>query len=139
MVCVKTGATCIPGTGLPLVGGLLVLTTMRIYHRPIKTQWAVSVLKQGIDFTGTGPVLDKVGAWANSAQAVRLRDIERVEPCRRSSIRIITRDQVAREFGIGATRVGFIWDPRNVQARDELFAAVEAQIERGSSGDASPE
>jgi len=69
---------------------------------------------------------DKVSEWANRARAVPLAEITAVEPCRRSSIKITTRDHESREFAVGAGRIAPVWAPENIAARDELLAAIEA-------------
>ena len=142
IICVKTGAVPIPGTGLPLIGGILVLSNLRLYHGPLNTRWAATVLSHGLKLpegttllaqvSGTladeakGGLFDKVSEWANRARAVPLAEIIAVEPCRRSSIKITTRDQESREFAVGAGRIAPVWAPENIAARDELLAAIEA-------------
>lgn len=127
---VTAGAVPIPGTGLPLVGGVLVLTDSRLYHGPLDTRWTRKFVSDGLDAVGGEVLADAVVGWVNRARAVSLADIVAIEPCHRSSVRITTRDRTTTEFAVGAGRLGPVWSANNVRVRDDLIARVRARLHR---------
>jgi hypothetical protein len=131
IILAKTGAVLIPGTELALIGGLLVLTSMRLYHGPLDTRLAGWILGKGTDSAGPPGLSRAVGAvtgWANRARAIDLTDIVAVAPTRRSSMRVTSRDGKNREFGIGGPGFAPIWSRKNPPHRDEMLAAVRAAL-----------
>jgi hypothetical protein len=129
VVCVKTGATLIPGTELALVGGLLILTSQRLYHGPLNTRFFGRIIGMGLSGApvGTDKAVDGIVDWANKARALELTEIERVEPIRRSSIRV-TSGAKHTDFGIGAGMFAPVWSAKNVPHRDEMLAAIRKAI-----------
>jgi hypothetical protein len=131
MILAKTGAGLIPGTELALIGGLLVLTNLRLYHGPLDTRLASWLLRAGTALAAPPGVSQAVGAvagWANRARAVDLAEIVSVVATRRSSMRVATRDGKTREFGIGGPGFAPVWSRKNVPHRDEMLAAVQAAL-----------
>jgi hypothetical protein len=131
VVLSKTGAVLIRGTELALIGGLLVLTNLRLYHGPLDTRLAGWIVGKGTENAGPpglAEAVDAVTEWANRARAVDLADIVSIAPIRRSSIRVTTRDGKTREFGIGGPGFAPVWSRKNTPHRDEMLAAVRAAL-----------
>lgn len=127
LICAKTGAVVVPGTELALIGGLLILTDQRLYHGPLNTRLAGRLLSTGTDIVGplgAGAAIDAIVGWANKARAVPLADITGVEPVRRSSLRVTSRDGKARVFGIAANWRTPVYSRKNGPHRDLMVAEI---------------
>lgn len=132
-VCVKVGAIAIRGTDLALIGGLLVLTNQRLYHGPLNVRAAGKMLSWQAEGLGGSIAREAVTAftdWMLQARAVDLSEIQSVEPLRRCSLRIATRDGQSREFAIAASATTPMWSRKNPPHRDEMVAAIRAAISR---------
>ncbi|MEU0809232.1 hypothetical protein [Streptomyces sp. NPDC005970] len=137
VLCVKTGAVLIPGTGLALIGGLLVLTNRRLYHGPLNTKLAgrlLSTVAGSAAPPGVDRAIDLIVGWSNKARAVRLEDITSVGAAGRTVLRITTRDGERRRFGIAAGWRTPVWSRHNIAHRDEMVAAVQWAIQQAARG-----
>ncbi|MER6143786.1 hypothetical protein ABT174_27745 [Streptomyces sparsogenes] len=133
MLCVKTGAVLIPGTGLALIGGLLVLTDRRVYHGPLNTKLAgqlLSTVAGSAAPTGVDRAIELIVGWANKARAVRLEDITSVGATGRTVLHITTRDGKRRRFGIAANWRTPVWSRHNIAHRDEMVAAIQWAVQQ---------
>lgn len=137
VLCVKTGAVLIPGTGLALIGGLLVLTNRRLYHGPLNTKLAgqlLSTVAGSAAPSGVDRAIDLIVGWSNKARAVRLEDITSVGAAGRTVLHITTRDGERRRFGIAAGWRTPVWSRHNIAHRDEMVAAVQWAIQQAARG-----
>jgi hypothetical protein len=137
VLCVKTGAVLIPGTGLALIGGLLVLTNRRLYQGPLNTKLAGQLLSQvagAAGSTGVDKAIDLIVGWSNKARAVRLEDITSVGASSRTQLHLITRDGKRRRFGIAASWRTPVWSRHNIAHRDEMVTAVQWAIQQAARG-----
>ncbi|MEU5030811.1 hypothetical protein [Streptomyces milbemycinicus] len=133
----KTGAVLIPGTGLALIGGLLVLTNRRVYQGPLNTKLAgqlLSTVAGAAGPTGVDKAIDLIVGWSNKARAVRLEDITSVEAAGRTVLQITTRDGKRRRFGIAANWRTPVWSRHNIAHRNEMVAAVRWAIQQAGPG-----
>ncbi len=122
--------------GVALMGGTLVLQRDKLLFVPLISRDSLTLSSR------VAGLSKKLHHWSAHPQTflnaavkpltkrimIPLRDIESVEPSRRSAIRISWVDGSRRrtiEYGIAATRFSPIWSPDNVAARDALLAAIE--------------
>lgn len=136
ILCVKTGAVLVPGTELALIGGILVLTDRRLYHGPLNTRLAGQLLSTGADLTGPTGVstgIDLIVGWANKARTVALSDITAVEPLRRSSLRVTSRDGKQRTFGVAGHWKSPVFSKKNPPHRDAMLDAIRRSALGGSA------
>lgn len=75
VIVAKTGAVLIPGTELSLIGGLLVLTDMRLYHDPLDTRLAGRLLRTGADLAAPPGLSHAVGGRWRTGLPVRALSI----------------------------------------------------------------
>jgi hypothetical protein len=130
ILCVKTGAVPLPGTEFGLIGGLLILTSERFYQGPLDLRlWGrlrATMTKTGGSLLG----INTATGWLSKARAVELRDIVDVQPIRRASLRITTRDGRRRDFGIAAGMFVPVWSKKNPPHRDQLVHAIHQALPR---------
>jgi hypothetical protein len=72
--------------------------------------------------------VDSVAAWISRARAVELEDITNVEPIRRTSLRVTTRDGKHRDYGIGSGTFTPIWSKKNPPHRDEMLHEIRRAL-----------
>lgn len=133
-LCLKTGATPIPGTSLALNGGKLLLTNKRLCHCPLEMRRIGKLdarfLKDADVSFGLTSLPKLLASWSSKVRALRLEDITEVVPCRKSSIRVTSRDGKSREYLVGATGFAPVWSNKNIAHRDEMITAVREAISR---------
>jgi hypothetical protein len=57
-----------------------------------------------------------------------LRDIVDVQPIRRSSLRVTTRDGRTHDFGVMAGTFSLVWSKKNPPHRDEMLRAIRLAL-----------
>jgi hypothetical protein len=137
VLCTKTGAVLVPGTELALIGGLLVLTNRRLYHGPLDTRVAGRLLSTSADLAGpagAGEAIELVIGWANKARAVPLGEITTVQPIRKASLQVATRDGKRRNFGIAANWRTPVWSRNNPPHRDQMVAQIREAVADATPG-----